>query len=242
MSDDQSIFSFEIRPSDSPVVDSVWRSQSNRAGEFLSVAVSQWELVIMQLAGRICVTVRGPETWVKSAHCPADGEWLGITFKLGTYMPSFPTSMLVDEAIDLPDSGNRSFWLASTSWEIPTYENVETFIARMIREGLLVHDPIVAAALQHHTTDRSLRTTQRRFLHTTGLTHGAICQIERARQATTLLQQGVSIADVVDIAGYADQPHLTRSLKRLVGQTPVQLRSKSHNLQLSLLSTATETD
>jgi len=55
------------------------------------------------------------------------------------------------------------------------------------------------------------------------LTHGAVCQIERARQALALLQQGISILDTVDQAGYADQPHLTRSLKYFIGQTPAQI-------------------
>jgi AraC-like DNA-binding protein len=69
----------------------------------------------------------------------------------------------------------------------------------------------------------SLRSVQRRFLRATGLTYGTLDQIERAREAATLLEQGISIADAVYYAGYADQPHLTRSLKRFVGQTPGQI-------------------
>lgn len=56
-------------------------------------------------------------------------------------------------------------------------------------------------------------------------------QIERARYATTLLQQGLSIPDVVYDAGYFDQPHLTRSLKRYIGQTPAQLADRSNAQQ-----------
>jgi methylphosphotriester-DNA--protein-cysteine methyltransferase len=55
------------------------------------------------------------------------------------------------------------------------------------------------------------------------LTHSALQQIERARQAAALLEQGLSILDVVCEAGYFDQPHLTRSLKRFIGQTPAQI-------------------
>jgi AraC-like DNA-binding protein len=47
------------------------------------------------------------------------------------------------------------------------------------------------------------------------------------------LRQGVSILDTVDQVGYADQPHLTRSAKRWIGQTPVQLMRRE--AQLSLL-------
>jgi AraC-like DNA-binding protein len=64
---------------------------------------------------------------------------------------------------------------------------------------------------------------QHHFVHATGLSHTAIRQIERARQAASLLRQGQSIADVMGQAGYYDQPHLTRAVKRFTGQTPVQL-------------------
>jgi AraC-like DNA-binding protein len=50
------------------------------------------------------------------------------------------------------------------------------------------------------------------------------------------LRQGVSILDTVEQAGYADQPHLTRSLKRLIGQTPAQLASDSSAMPLSFSS------
>ena len=69
----------------------------------------------------------------------------------------------------------------------------------------------------------STRTAQRHFLQSTGITHSTSHQIERARQATNLLKQGVSILDTVYEAGYFDQAHLTRSLKHLIGQTPAQI-------------------
>jgi hypothetical protein len=38
--------SFEERPSDVPLVHTVWRTQSERAAAFTSVAVSRWEVVL----------------------------------------------------------------------------------------------------------------------------------------------------------------------------------------------------
>jgi methylphosphotriester-DNA--protein-cysteine methyltransferase len=49
--------------------------------------------------------------------------------------------------------------------------------------------------------------------------------MKRAHHAQDLLEQGVSILDTVDEAGYFDQPHLTRSLKQFIGYTPAQLIS-----------------
>ena len=40
------------------------------------------------------------------------------------------------------------------------------------------------------------------------------------------------IADVTHEAGYFDQPHLTRSLRRLIGQTPLELRTGFDELSL----------
>jgi AraC-like DNA-binding protein len=42
-----------------------------------------------------------------------------------------------------------------------------------------------------------------------------------------LLARGVSAAKVVRQAGYADQPLLTRSLKRFAGQTPSQITRRT---------------
>jgi methylphosphotriester-DNA--protein-cysteine methyltransferase len=67
------------------------------------------------------------------------------------------------------------------------------------------------------------RTVRHRFLRATGLSATHIRQMKRAQQAQALLQQGVSILDTVDEAGYFDQPHLTRSLKQFIGYTPAQI-------------------
>jgi integrase len=90
-------------------------------------------------------------------------------------------------------------------------------------------------ALQGQLQDRDLRTIQRRFLRATGLTQSSARQMERARYATYLLRQGVSILDTALEAGYFDQPHLTRSLKYLIGQTPAQIREQSRPEQMPFL-------
>jgi len=92
---------------------------------------------------------------------------------------------------------------------------------------LLVRDPVVQAVLQGQLQELSVRAVQYRFLQATGLTHRTVQQIERAQHAMTLLRQGASIPDTVYQAGYFDQPHLTRALKRFVGQTPAQIARMS---------------
>ena len=90
------------------------------------------------------------------------------------------------------------------------------------------------AAIKGELSERSLRTAQRHMLSATGLTHSAIRQIERARYATLLLRQGVSILEVVNAAGYFDQRHLTRALRYYIGNT-CAARGERRSGQLSFL-------
>jgi hypothetical protein len=232
----------EDRPSDSPYVERIWRCHSDGAAPFLSIAASRCELVVSRLSGQITMSVHGPETKATAlGDCPGDGEWVGILLKLGTFLPPLPTSALVDSGVNLPTVSRTEFWLRGSAWQFPDYDNAETFMDWLVRRGLLAREPAVANALQEpeqrqvHDRSRSLSTIQRRFLRATGLTQGAVRQIERARYATHLLQQGVSIADTVLRAGYFDQPHLNRSLKRLIGQTPAELRAHSRPEQMPFL-------
>ncbi len=182
------------------------------------------------------MTVRGPETCATLLPVTTVGtEFFGIRFKVGTLMPHLPASRLVDEDVNLPDASSRSFWLNGSAWGFPDYENADTFVDRLVRKGLLMRNPVIETALQGQLKDLSVRTARRHFLRTTGLRHSTIRQIERARYATILLREGMSILDVVHEAGYYDQPQLTRSLKYFIGQTPTQIMQKKGSEQLSLL-------
>ncbi len=226
----------EERPSDSPFVERIWCCHSEGASPFLSIAESRCELVVTRHQGKSTLTVRGPETRATPlGDCPADGEWLGIRLKPGTFLPHLPTRNLVDAAVTLPLATSKSFWLGGKAWQFPDYENADTFVDWLVREGLLLREPVVGAVLQGQLKDLSLRSVQRRFLQAAGLTQSAARQIERARYSTLLLQQGSSILDTIEQAGYFDQAHLTRSLKYFIGQTPAQILRQSGPEQLSFL-------
>jgi AraC-like DNA-binding protein len=198
--------------------------------------MSHWEMVVTRYKGNTILTMRGPESKATPLHLSSVGaEWFGIRFKLGTVMPHLPASGLVDGDVNLPDASSKSFWLQGAAWQFPTYDNADTFVDRLVHEGLLIRNPVVESALQGKLRDVSIRTARRHFLRTTGLTQSTIHQIERARYATILLRQGVSILDTVFKAGYSDQPHLTKSLKYFIGQTPAQIMGKGEPEQLSFL-------
>ncbi|MBZ0289825.1 MAG: AraC family transcriptional regulator [Anaerolineae bacterium] len=214
---------FEGRPSDSPYVEYIWRGRGERDYQPVCPADVRWNLLFMRRNGQVRVTAEGATTQYVPKDQFEGTEFLVIKFRLGTYLPYLPPQNFLNDDAELPEAAGRSFWLNSFAWQFPDFENVESFVERLVREDLLITDPVVKDVLDDRLPETSSRTVRRRFLRSTGLTYGAIQQIERAKEAAALLQNGVPILDVVDEMGYADQPHLTRSLRRFVGTTPGQI-------------------
>jgi AraC-like DNA-binding protein len=221
------LFAFEERSSSFPHVSSIWSTRSEPEESFISVAISHWEMVVTRQATGAWLTVRGPETKATTAPIPQDADFFGIQFSVGSFMRNHRLRHLVDRSLTLPPATSTSFWLDGSEWELPEADNADVFVDRLVRAGLLVHDPVASAALQDDVAGLSTRAVERRVARATGLTRGVIRQIRRAEQAVDLLRRGVSAHDVARRAGYADQPHLTRSLRRFVGQTPSQIAGGS---------------
>ena len=215
---------FEERWSDSPYIESVIRGRTVSDGAPTRPAETHWHMVFSKWNGCVYPLVVGPWSTSGVVTYGEGAEILWIKFKLGTFMPHLPTRKMLNTETLLPTATNQSFWLHGSAWQFPDFENVETFVDRLVREDALVSDPVVIAALQDQLKPEavSARTVRHRFLQATGLSQNHIYQFKRAKQAAALLEQGVPILDTVYEAGYFDQPHLTRSLKRFIGKTPAQ--------------------
>ena len=231
----------EERTSDSPYVETVTRGWTLSSGSTIRPAEVNWHMVFVRDASRSRAhpLVVGAQTMSGVASWGEGAEILWIKFKLGTFMPHLPTRAFLNGEIFLPGASSQSFWLKSSAWQIPDYDNADTFANKLVRDGVLVSDPVVNGALQDRLPETSLRTVRHRFLQATGLTQNHIRQFERAQRAEALLKQGVSILDTVYQAGYFDQPHLTRALKHFIGYTPAQIVRMSkpdcQNIQDNLL-------
>jgi AraC-like DNA-binding protein len=217
-------FVIDHQESNSPLVESIWSSQSTEAGSFTSLAVSTSELVFTREHGTISINMRGPESKASIAHGPGNAEFFGITFKLGAYLPALPPTHLLDRHAMLATIGS-TFWVDDHALPIPGAHDADDFVERLVRLGLLRSEPTVEPILRNEFLERlaTVRTLQRRFVQAIGLSHRAVQSIERARQAVVLLEAGTAIADVVHDLGFTDQPHLTKVLRHLVGCTPARI-------------------
>lgn len=217
-------FVVEYRESESPYLESVMHGWTAGTGKTTRPAESHWHMVFVRENGNLHPIVVGPLRSSGVVRYTDGAEILWLKFRLGTFLAPLPVKQLLDVETELPQAGgNNTFWLNSSAWQFPNFENVETFVQQLARDGALQFDGVVDSALRDEPQPIAERTVRHRFLRATGLTQTEIRQIERAQRAADLLRGGTSILDTVFEAGYFDQPHLTRALKRWVGHTPAQL-------------------
>ena len=183
---------YEERLSDSPYIEMVAHGRTVSDGCSVRPAECHWHMVFVRQDGDARPLVVGPWTKAGVASWTEGAEILWIKFKLGAFMPHLPARGFLDSETILPAAAGRSFWLNGSAWRFPDHDNAETFVDRLVRNGVLVRDPVVSAALQYKPQELSPRTVRHRFLRATGLTQSRIGQVERAQRAAELLRQGKS--------------------------------------------------
>ena len=218
------IFPFENRMVPTRFVRRIWRTPSSRTPNMISIANPTWSIVFEQKSsGAKSVFLHGPETVATTVDIPQEAEYFGIEFELGAFAPSLAMAELTDNSLSLLILSDRSCVLFGDTVEIPTFDNADVFINRLVRNGLLVGEDTIEQALLRQPVALTDRSIQRRFMAATGLTYGTIRQLDRAERAADLLGRGTPILDVVETEGFSDQPHLTRSVKKFLGKTPGEI-------------------
>ena len=210
-----------------PLVQRVWSARCDATTSFISAAKGASMMVFAQHGDRMTAHLRGPETAATPLTCPEGWEFFGVELQLGAYLPLFPPAGLADlnDAL-LPTLPGHRIVLAGRDWERPTEQNVDVFVDRLVRAGLLFFDPLVDG-IRHGERPRAMseRTAQLRFRRAVGISRRKLASIEQARHAAQLLAAGGSIADAVTAGGYYDQPQLARAMRWATGHTPGELRA-----------------
>jgi hypothetical protein len=218
---------FDAVAGDLPLVRRVWSARCDATTDFSSAAKASSMIAFARGDGGLTVHVRGPETRGTSLTCSQGWEFFGVELRLGAYLPLYPPSGLTDlrDAL-LPTLPGGRILLDNRDWEMPTEQNVDVFVDRLVRADLLFFDPLVEE-IRHGERPRGMseRIAQIRFRRAVGISHRKLVSIERARHAAQLLTAGRSIADVVTAGGYYDQSQLARAMRWATDRTPGELRS-----------------
>jgi hypothetical protein len=210
----------EVRASDSPLVERITRVRFGAAWQGVTTPDGCWDIVVRRVEGRIELLQTGLITRPVPLAYAAGDEYLSISFKPGVFMPRLPGKRMIDRGLMRATPSSRTFRIEQETLEIPTFDNAEGLVDRLVRRELIVRDEIVEGVVEGRPRAIHPRSVQRHFLESMGMTAKRLQQIQRACQAIELLTRGKRAVDVALELGYADQSHLTRALKAIMGKTP----------------------
>src|SRR3954464_9276486 len=119
-----------------PLVQRVWSASCDAATGFTSAAKASSMIAFARRDDRLTVPLRGPETAGTSLTCPEGWEFFGVELRLGAYLPLYPPSGRADlnDAL-LPTLPGDRILLDGHDWEMPTAQNVDVFLDRLVRAG-----------------------------------------------------------------------------------------------------------
>ena len=210
----------EEKLSQSPLVDFLWRSEKRTDGVYVASADASWDMIFTRRQdGTAKVLLCGPS--FKTARVPyfSGDKHLGICYKPWATFTGIPMTTMLNGGEFLPMPSADAFVLQGVTWKFPTYETIDEFVAGQEKRGLLQADPIIRDVLEIKPVDMSLRSIQRYFMKTIGMSPRRVRQINAARTAVKLLRQGRTLSEVAYDLDYADLPHMTRMLRRFTGYT-----------------------
>ena len=213
----------ETRIFASRYLDRVTLTRFAAAGETLIQPDNCWDIVVFNRDGAVQVLRTGLTTRPDVVEHEAGDEILTISFRPDTFMSLLPGETMRNKAMLLDRFGRRDIRIGADVREIPTFDNADVFVERLVRDGIVESNSVVASIVERRPKAMSERTMQRHFLKTTGLTYKHFTVIQRAQEATSLLRTGRPAADVAFALGYSDQAHMINSLKRTMGQTPGEI-------------------
>ncbi|MFE6967390.1 helix-turn-helix domain-containing protein [Agromyces sp. NPDC057679] len=216
---------YEEHHPDSPVLECVWQARATRDERYLVPAVEYWDLwFAREPDGEVLAGLAGPtlgHRWIRSKI--GEHSW-GIQLKPHAILPGVSKQLLLGGERQLVVEAGHVV-LAQHAVPFPEFEDLEAFTDRLLELDVLRSDDDVRRMLSGDDAGYSERHRQRRVRAATGLTRKQIEQLSRAREAFALLLQGVSPVECAARCGFADQAHLTRSLRAFHGRTPAQVLS-----------------
>lgn len=207
------------RGSKHPLLDTIWHTQNIEDGVYSATPDGSWDLIVLvQPDGAKSMMLTGQATKPMDVPYKKGTSSVVLSFAPGAYMPAYPAKKLVDSFEILPNADATHFLLSGHAFAFPTFASAETLVEAMVAAKLLLADPIVYAAKVG-----SDRSKQRHFAASTGLPAKTLTQIERAQEAVRQLQKGKTPRDVAADTGFTDQPHMAKSLKKIMGVNPSQV-------------------
>lgn len=201
----------------------VWWAEIDEDADYVDAANEFWGLAFGVFAdGRPSATLIGPSLQARELHLVAGERGWGVELAAHVFLRQLGKRRLLGEMQELPTDG-RWFELAGVRMPVPEVDGLEDLVAVLVRQGILAVDEDVAAALAGDSVPMSRRSLHRHVVGATGVGPNKIEQLQRARGAYALLQDGWDLAAAAIEAGFSDQAHMTRAFTALAGSSPARI-------------------
>lgn len=216
---------YGYRESASPHIGLLWWAEVDQDVDYVDAANEFWGLAFGVFAGgRPAATLIGPSLAPRQLHLRAGERGWGVELAAHVFVRRSSKTLLLGQMLALETDG-RWFELAGVRLAVPGVDALEDLIGALLRQGILAADGNIAAALAGRAVGYSRRSLHRHAVQASGMSPKQLEQLQRARTAYALLQDGRSLAVAAVEAGFADQAHMTRAFTALAGASPARILS-----------------
>jgi AraC-like DNA-binding protein len=213
------------RTSFHPWIDRVWQSVCLSDGVYKATPDGSWDLILSVAPdGQSLVFLTGQATEPVEVPYSAGEHSVVISFAAHVYLKR-DKEVRTGAVLRFLEVEGDSFVLDDIELPLPTFLNAEELTDMMVAAHLLQSDDVVARAFTETPKAASKRSVQEHFKKTTGITQKDFQLIRRAQEAVRRLKAGEMPAAVAVDLGYADQPHMIKSVKKIMGSLPSNLDS-----------------
>lgn len=216
---------WESRDGTTDLVRTIWRATVEEPDVYLVDGSEFWGISFARATdGVVTAVLNGPNLRAEHTDSILGETYWGVELAAYVAVAGMSKQPVLGLTVPLEVRDDR-VRIGDLETPVPAFDDLDAWIDVLIRDGALVVDDDVRAALAGDRVGATPRTWQRRYRRTVGLTAAQVEQIRRAERAFSLLQQGHRPAEAAALAGFADQAHLTRSLRLIRGRTPASILS-----------------
>jgi hypothetical protein len=206
-----------------PWIDTVWQTVCLSDGIYKATPDGSWDLIrSVAPDGTSYVFLSGQATEPVEVPYLQGEHSVVVSFAAHVYLAG-DRDVRTGATVRLLDVTDDGFLLDGVALPLPTFQTAETLVDEMIEAGLLLSNDIVAKAFTAKPKAASKRSVQQHFKTTTGITQKDFQLIRRAQDAVRRLKDGENAAAVAIDLGYTDQPHMIKSIKKIMGALPSNL-------------------
>lgn len=214
---------YGYRESSSPHINLVWWADIDEDASYFDVANEFWGLAFGVLAdGTATATLIGPCLEARELLMRRGERSWGVELAPHVRVRRLGKVELLGEMQPLECEGGW-FVLAGVRLQVPDTEGLDGLVEVLLQQGILAVDTAVAAALAGESVHWSERSVHRRVVRAAGLGRNKIEQLQRVRVAHALLRDGHSLTEASQMAGFADQAHMTRAFTAFSGTSPAKI-------------------